>query len=78
MDRNPYKTALVRMSNYDDTVELEFEGKTFMAPRNYEEVLEYCFGVDWRMYPSTRGRVTMHNAIIELGDLYKNESEVKS
>lgn len=77
MDRNPYKTALVRMSNYNDTVELEFEGKTFMAPRNYEEVLDYCFGADWRMYPSTRGRVTMHNAIIELGDLYKNEGEVK-
>ena len=75
MDRNPYNKALVLLSNYNDTIELEFEGKNFLAPRNYEEVLDYCFGADWRMYPSTRGRVTMHNAIIELGDLYKNESE---
>ncbi|MCM1120364.1 MAG: LicD family protein [bacterium] len=74
-DRNPYKTPLVRMSNYVDTVELSFEGHTFMAPRDYENVLDYCFGNDWRKYPSTRGRRPAHNAITEIGDLYKEESE---
>ncbi len=74
-DRNPYKTPLVRRSNYVDTVELLFEGHSFPAPRDYESVLDYCFGHDWRKYPSTRGRRPAHNAITEIGDLYREESE---
>lgn len=74
-DRNPYKTPLVRRSNYVDTIELSFEGHTFMAPRDYGSVLDYCFGSDWMKYPSTRGRRPAHNAITEIGDLYKEESE---
>lgn len=74
-DRNPYKTPLVRRSNYVDTVELLFEGHSFTAPRDYESVLDYCFGHDWRKYPSTRGRRPAHNAITEIGDLYREESE---
>ncbi|MDO4304345.1 MAG: LicD family protein, partial [Bacillota bacterium] len=75
MDRNPYKVPLVRMSNYTDVIEVDFEGRKFMAPRNYEQVLDYCFGHDWRMYPSTRGRLPLHNAIMEIGNLYEEESE---
>lgn len=58
-----------------DTVELLFEGHSFPAPRDYESVLDYCFGHDWRKYPSTRGRRPAHNAITEIGDLYREESE---
>ena len=75
MDRNPYKVPLVRMSNYTDCMEIEFEGGKFLAPRDYESVLDYCFGHDWSMYPSTRGRIPAHNAIMEIGDLYLKESE---
>ena len=77
MDRNPYKVSLVRASNYTDTIDLEFEGYKFMAPKNYEEVLEYCFGKDWSKYPSLRGRIASHKAIMEIGNLYLNESEGK-
>jgi len=75
MDRNPYKVPLVRMANYTDTTELLFEGHYFIAPRDYERVLDYCFGRDWRKYPSTRGRCPAHYAITEIGDLYREESE---
>lgn len=75
MDRNPYKTPLVRMSNYTEVTELDFEGRKFWAPRDYEKVLDYCFGHDWKMYPTTRGRRPVHNAMMEIGDLYEKESE---
>lgn len=75
MDRNPYKTPLVKMSNYTDAIDIEFEGNMFKAPREYEKVLEYCFGHDWMMYPSNRGRIASHNAIMEINDLYLTESE---
>lgn len=75
MDRNPYKVPLVRMSNYTRTVEIDFEGRKFMAPEDYEEVLDYCFGHDWSKYPTTGGRKPAHKAIMEIGDLYKKESE---
>lgn len=75
MDRSPYKVSLVRMSNYTEAIEIDFEGRKFMAPRNYEEVIDYSLGPDWKMYPPTRERVAAHNAIIEIGDLYEKESE---
>ena len=75
MDRNPYKTPLVKMTNYTDAIEVEFEGHKFMAAKNYKQVLNYCFGEDWSMYPSTSERVTLHNAIMQIGELYKAESE---
>lgn len=73
MDRNPYKVALVDMDNYNNTIEMEFEGRSFLAPANYEAVLYYCFGVDWKMYPPIRSRKAAHNAIIEMNDLYQYE-----
>ena len=74
MDRNPYKVPLVRVSNYTDTIDLEFEGYKFMAPKNYKEILNYCFGEDWNKYPNLRERLASHKAIMEIGDLYLNES----
>ncbi len=73
MDRNPYNVALVEMCNYDFPIELEFEGRMFLAPKNYEAVLNYCFGLDWRRYPSPEERVSLHNAVIEIGNLYEFE-----
>ncbi|MCB9057391.1 MAG: LicD family protein [Calditrichae bacterium] len=32
---------------YDEHTQIEFEGKKFMAPKEYEGFLEYCYG-DWR------------------------------
>lgn len=75
MDRNPYKVPLVRVENYTETIDIEFEGHKFMTSSHYEDVLDYCFGHDWRMYPSTRGRMPAHNAIMDIGDLYLKESE---
>ena len=75
MDRSPYKVSLVKMSNYTEAIEMNFEGRMFMAPRIYEEVIDYSLGPDWKMYPPTRERVAAHNAIIEIGDLYEKESE---
>lgn len=66
MDRNPYKTPLVRMVNYTDPIEVDFEGRKFFAARDYEKVLDYCFGHDWKMYPTTRGRHPAHNAMMEI------------
>lgn len=75
MDRNPYKTPLVKMSNYTKRIEVDFEGKKFMAPEEYEKVLDYCFGHDWKLYPAARGRQSTHNAMMEIGNLYEKESE---
>lgn len=75
MDRNPYKTPLVKMSNYTDTVDIEFEGGLFKAPRDYEKVLDYCFGHDYMMYPSHRGRIASHNAIMQINKLFFEESQ---
>lgn len=75
MDRDPYKVPLVRMSNYTDTIDIEFEGGFFKAPRDYEKVLDYCFGHDYMMYPSNRGRIASHNAMMDIGNLYLEESE---
>ncbi len=69
MDRSPYKTPLVRMENYTDPVELKFEGRLFFAPRNYVEVLDYCFGADWSLYPVTESRIPAHNVIMDLENL---------
>ena len=72
MDRNPYNVALVNEENYIKTTELEFEGHKFLAPENYTEVLNYCFGKDWRHYPELRKRIPQHNAIIDFGEIYKD------
>lgn len=75
MDRNPYKVDLVKASNFTDAIEMEFEGISVMVPPNYAAVLDYALGEDWRLYPSVRNRMPAHNAIMEIGDLYLDESQ---
>lgn len=71
MDRNPYKVPLVEMKNYIDPIEIEFEGKCFFAPRNYEGVLSYALGEDWKLYPPPAERLPLHNGIVDIGKLYE-------
>lgn len=76
MDRNPYNVPLVQEGNYNDTIELEFEGHKFLAPRNYKGVLQYCFGTDWRLYSGANSRTPSHEAVIDIGKLYEFNDEV--
>lgn len=77
MDRNPYKVPLVKMENYIDSIEIEFEGNYYKAPKNYREVLNYCFGKDWELYPTMRDRMPAHDAIMDIGNLYENGKDIK-
>ena len=46
-------------SYYDSVVEVVFEGKTFFAPINYDEVLKEQYG-DYRILPDEKERVAHH------------------
>ena len=70
VDRSPYNVDLVRKDNFDEAVELMFEGRKFYAPKHYEGSLEFCFSPDWKLYPNVSGRLPTHDAMIEIGDLY--------
>lgn len=72
MDRSPYNIGFVKRKCYDEPVELEFEGHMFYAPAEYEQVLKYCYGEDYMMYPPLMRRQPKNNALIDLGDLYSN------
>ena len=69
-DRSPYNVDLVRKDNFDEAIELEFEGMKFWAPKHYDGTLEFCFSSDWNLYPSVSGRLPHHDAIMDLGGLY--------
>lgn len=60
----------MRKDNFDEAVELMFEGRKFYAPKHYEGSLEFCFSPDWKLYPNVSGRLPTHDAMIEIGDLY--------
>lgn len=70
VDRSPYNVDLVRKDNFDEAIELTFEGRQFYAPKHYEGSLEFCFSSDWRLYPNVAGRIPTHDAMIDIGDLY--------
>ena len=70
VDRSPYNVDLVRKDNFEEAVELMFEGRKFYAPKHYEGSLEFCFSPDWKLYPNVSGRLPTHDAMIEIGDLY--------
>ena len=78
MDRSPYNEELVKRSCFDDMIELEFEGHRFFAPRKYQEILEYCYGSDYMLYPPLSKRFPSHDAEIDLGDAYLAPSDVYS
>lgn len=69
-DRSPYNVDLVRKDNFDEAIELEFEGFKFYAPKYADGTLEYCFTSDWKLYPDVKARKPHHSALIDIGDLY--------
>lgn len=76
VDRSPYNVDLVRKDNFDDAIEVDFEGRKFYAPKHTEGSLEYCFSPDWKLYPNVSGRTPTHDVIMEIGDLYSyNQGE---
>lgn len=70
IDRSPYNVDLVRKDNFDEAVEMDFEGHKFYAPKHAEGSLEFCFSPDWKLYPNVAGRKPTHDVVIEIGDLY--------
>ena len=69
-DRSPYNVDLVRRDNFDEAVEVMFEGQKFYAPKHSEGTLTFCFSDDWRLYPNLEGRFPHHDVKMEIGDLY--------
>lgn len=69
--RSPYHTWYLSEEAFNDPIELEFEGHKFLAPRNYEDALSYCFGEDYVLYPKMKDRFPSHFAIVDIGNLYK-------
>ncbi len=47
-----YHTYFLSEDAFNDTVELEFEGCYFKAPKDYQAVLVYLHGNDYKLYPS--------------------------
>jgi lipopolysaccharide cholinephosphotransferase len=56
---HPYK---IRNKDFYDTVEIEFEGRLFPAPRNYHEVLTNIFG-DYKTPPPPERRIPHHGVV---------------
>lgn len=69
-DRSPYNVDLVRRDNFDEAIEVMFEGQKFYAPKHSEGTLEFCFSDDWRLYPNLEERFPHHDVKMEIGDLY--------
>lgn len=69
-DRSPYNVDLVRKDNFDEAIEVMFEGQKYYAPKHTEGTLEFCFSDDWKMYPNLAGRFPHHDVKMEIGDLY--------
>ncbi len=72
LDRSPYNIGFVKRECFDDPVEIEFEGYKFLAPRDTQGVLEYCYGKDYMKYLPINERKPKNDALIELGDLYSD------
>lgn len=72
LDRSPYNIGFVKRECFDGSIEIEFEGHRFLAPRDTKGVLNYCYGKDHMKYPPLVKRVPKNDALIELGDLYSD------
>lgn len=73
IDRSPYNVDFVRKDNFDEAIEVVFEGQKFYAPKHAEGSLEFCFSSDWKLYPNVASRTPTHDVIMEIGDLYSYE-----
>lgn len=54
---NPIKQTILK-TNYEPTCNIEFEGKTYMAPGNYKNVLTRIYGEEYMELPPMEKRVT--------------------
>ena len=70
VDRSPYNVDLVRRDNFDEAIEVTFEGHEFYAPKHAEGSLEFCFSKDWKLYPNVDVRIPTHDVMVDIGDLY--------
>ncbi len=71
--RNPYNTAHTRRESLENVMEMDFEGRRFYVPENYDDVLRYMYSEDYRQYPPIIDRVAKHlPANIEIGDLFQD------
>lgn len=69
-NRSPYNVDLVRKDNFDEAIEMDFEGMRLYAPKHFEGSLEFCFTSDWILYPNITGRNPHHDVMVDIGDLY--------
>ena len=74
-DRSPYNVDLVRKDNFDEAIEVDFEGHKLYAPKHSEGTLEFCFSADWKLYPNILGRTPHHMAKMDIGKLYSYDRE---
>ena len=72
LDRSPYNIGFVKRECFDDPVEVEFEGYSFLAPKDLKGVLEYCYGKDCMRYLPLKNRMPKNDVLIELGNLYSD------
>ncbi len=72
LDRSPYNIGFVKRECFDDPIEIEFEGYSFLAPRDLKGVLDYCYGKDHMKYLPLIKRVPKNDVLLELGDLYSD------
>ena len=70
--RNPYRTGSNLRKYFEDLIEVEFEGRKFFAPREYDELLRYAYSDDYMMLPQSAAQINHHlPSHLELGDLHK-------
>ncbi|MBE5885006.1 MAG: LicD family protein [Lachnospiraceae bacterium] len=69
--RSPYRAYFLSEEAFNDTIEIEFEGYKFLAPKDCNRALNYVYGGDYMLYPSRlSGRKPEHLVVVEIGDLY--------
>lgn len=69
--RSPYRAYFLSEEAFNNTIEIEFEGYKFFAPKDCDKAMSYVYGEDYMLYPSCLSkRKPEHLVIVEIGDLY--------
>lgn len=69
--RNPYRQGSNLRKYFEDLIEIEFEGRMFWAPKDYDELLRYAYTDDYLMFPQVNHQINQHlPAHLEIGDLH--------